>query len=66
MEAIKQAVKGVERLRDMDINRDTKVFEKSKAAPGALASGTVQRLASSSHGAAAVSCGCQARASGLT
>jgi hypothetical protein len=36
MEAIKEAVKGVERLRGMDINRDTKVFEKSKAGPGAL------------------------------
>lgn len=58
-------MKGVERLREMDINRDTKIFEKSNAGPGALALETVQWLASSSHGASAVSHGCQTRASGL-
>lgn len=34
MEDIKQAVKGVGRLREMNINRATKVFKKFKASPG--------------------------------
>lgn len=32
MEALKQAVRGGERLREMDINRTTEVFQKFKPA----------------------------------